>query len=240
VAEVARTDGLEVESCSKQYGPVAALRSVSFRVRPGMIAGLVGANGAGKTTMLHALVGLVRLDSGSMSLDGHPMSSLPAKRMTAFMPDDLPRPVRLTGRELIELNCRLYDHGSDRIGELTERLELDGRLDQPLGGYSHGMRRKIDLIAALAVEPRLLVMDEPFSGLDPGMVKQLQAMLLDLRSDGVSILVSSHDLELVQSVADEIVVLDVGRVVFTGPSEALMSQHRSKDLREAFLNMTME
>lgn len=102
------------------------------------------------------------------------------------------------------------------------------------------MRRKVDLIAALAVEPRLLVMDEPFSGLDPGMVDALQSMLLDLRSDGVSILVSSHDLELVQSVADEIVVLDVGRVVFTGPSEMLMGQHRSKDLREAFLNMTME
>jgi len=240
VAEIALTSGLEVESCSKRYGPVAALQSVSFRVRPGTVVGLVGANGAGKTTMLHALVGLVRLDSGSMSLDGRPMSSLPAKRMTAFMPDDLPRPVRLTGREMIELNCRLYDRRSDRIDLLTEQLELGGRLDQPLAGYSHGMRRKVDLIAALAVEPRLLVMDEPFSGLDPGMVDALQSMLLDLRSDGTAILVSSHDLELVEAIADELVVLDVGRVAFTGPSEALMSQRSAKGLREAFLNMTID
>lgn len=240
MVEVDRTGGLDVESCSKQYGPVRALQSVSLRVPPGTIVGLVGANGAGKTTMLHALVGLVRLDEGSISLDGQPMTSLQARRKTAFMPDDLPRPLRLTGRELIELNCRLYGLRADHVDALTERLDLTGRLDRPLTGYSHGMRRKIDLIAALSVEPQLLVMDEPFSGLDPSMVDVLQSMLLQLRSEGTSILVSSHDLELVDAIADEVVVLDAGRVVFTGSSEALMSQSRSTGLREAFLSMTVD
>lgn len=171
--------GLQFLGCSKRYGATQALSQVTFGVMPGSVVALVGANGAGKTTLLHALVGLVSLDTGDIQLDGVPSRSVAAKRRIAFMPDDLPRPVRLTARELVELTMRLYGCSDVDIDELGARMDLTGRLDQLLASYSHGMRRKVDLMAALAVSPDVLVLDEPFSGLDPGMVAQLAAILED-------------------------------------------------------------
>ena len=232
--------GLEIRECSKSYGETRALDRVSFTVPPGRVVALVGANGAGKTTLLHALVGLIRLESGTMALDGVPAAAVAAKRRTSFMPDDLPRPLRLTGRELVEFNCRLYQCPVPDLEEWARRLDLTSRLDHPLGGYSHGMRRKADLLAALAVAPDLLVLDEPFSGLDPSMVAQLQKILRDLRDAGVAVLVSSHDLELVEELADEIVVLDRGQVVARGSGRAIAAEFGSTDLRSAFLTMIKE
>lgn len=232
--------GLEIRGCTKLYGRTRALDGVSFTVPPGRVVALVGANGAGKTTLLHALVGLIRLDAGTMTLDGVPVSSVAAKRRTSFMPDDLPRPLRLTGRELVEFTCRLYQRPVPDVEHLASRLDLSGRLDHPLGGYSHGMRRKADLMAALAVAPDLLVLDEPFSGLDPGMVAQLQEIVRGLRDSGISVLVSSHDLELGDALADEIVVLDLGRVVARGTGRAIAAEFGSSDLRSAFLTLIGE
>ncbi len=229
--------GLQFLGCSKRYGATQALSQVTFGVMPGSVVALVGANGAGKTTLLHALVGLVSLDTGDIQLDGVPSRSVAAKRRIAFMPDDLPRPVRLTARELVELTMRLYGCSDVDIDELGARMDLTGRLDQLLASYSHGMRRKADLMAALAVSPDVMVLDEPFSGLDPGMVAQLAAILEALRSEGKSVLVSSHDLELVQSIADHIVLIDCGRVAYQGPCDALLRQRSSSTLRDAFLDL---
>lgn len=229
--------GLVLEGCAKRYGPTHALDDVSLDVPSGSVTGLVGANGAGKTTLLHAVVGLIRVDAGVMTLDGVPVHDVRAKRRMSFMPDDLPRPLRLTGRELIELTCRLYGRWPADIDTTARRLELGGRLDEPLSSFSHGMRRKVDLMAALAVEPDLLVLDEPFSGLDPGMVLLLQETIRTLCRAGTAVLVSSHDLELVEALADQIVVLDCGRVVARGGSEELARRFGSGDLRSAFLSI---
>ena len=232
--------GLQIRHCSKTYGGTHALCDVTFDVQPGQIVGLVGANGAGKTTLLHALFGLIRLDAGEVTWEGTPTSSDSARRSMSFMPDDLPRPLRLSGRELIELNCQLYQRPVPDLGAMATELDLAGRLDHPLAGYSHGMRRKIDLMAALAVAPQLLVLDEPFSGLDPGMVAQLQGHLRQLRAQGVAVLVSSHDLELVEALADDVVILDAGEVIARGNAQELAEEFESHDLRSAFLAMMQD
>lgn len=229
--------GLQIRNCVKKYAATRALDEVSFDVAPGHVVGLVGPNGAGKTTLLHSLMGLVRLDGGTMTLDGQSVWSVAAKRRLAFMPDDLPRPMRLTGRELIELNARLYGRRPHAIDDLADRLEMSGKLDQALSSYSHGMRRKADLMAALLVEPDVLVLDEPFSGLDPGMVAGVQEIITELRRRGAAVLLSSHDLELVDSVADRIVMIDFGRVVFDGRSAELLQRVHTDDVRSAFLTM---
>ena len=227
--------GLAITGCVKSYGPIRALDRVSMTVPQGRIVGLVGPNGAGKTTLLHALMGLVRLDQGSMTLDGEPVDRVVVKRRMAFMPDDLPRPSRLTGREFVEFTCRLYGAACRGIEELAARLELDGRFDQRLGSYSHGMRRKVDLMAAVLVIPGILVMDEPFSGLDPSTVAVVQELLTELSGGGVGILLSSHDLELVEEIADDLVMIDHGRVVFRGSTRDLVASSESADVRSAFL-----
>ena len=156
-------EGLVCRSCFKSYGKQLAVEDVSFQVKPGTTVGLVGANGAGKTTVLHAIVGLTRLDAGDITLDGIPTRQAQAKRRLAFMPDDLPRPDHLTGRELISLNTRLYGQRQDEavVNQLADRLEMSDRLDQLVGSFSHGMARKVDFIAAIVVRPDVLILDEP-------------------------------------------------------------------------------
>lgn len=162
-------EGLVCRGCFKSYGKQLAVEDVSFQIKPGTTVGLVGANGAGKTTVLHAIVGLTRLDAGDITLDGIPTRQAQAKRRLAFMPDDLPRPDHLTGRELISLNTRLYGRRQDEavVNQLADRLEMSDRLDQLVGSFSHGMARKVDFIAAIVVRPDVLILDEPFSGMDP-------------------------------------------------------------------------
>jgi ABC-2 type transport system ATP-binding protein len=198
--------------------------------------GLAGPNGAGKTTLLHAIVGLNRLDSGSIRLDGVDTRRIEAKARMAFMPDNLPRPQHLTAREVIYLNCRLYGvtPDRDRVRELAEAFDIEGEIDQRIAGYSHGMSRKVDLIAALVLEPALLVLDEPFSGLDPTMVAALEKVIEGRRDRGWSTLLSSHDLELAANVSDRIVMLHKGVLIFDGTVSRLLSASGEPDVRSAF------
>ena len=233
-------EGLVCRSCFKSYGKQLAVEDVSFQVKPGTTVGLVGANGAGKTTVLHAIVGLTRLDAGDITLDGIPTRQAQAKRRFAFMPDDLPRPDHLTGRELISLNTRLYGQRQDEavVNQLADRLEMSGRLDQMVGSFSHGMARKVDFIAAIVVRPDVLILDEPFSGMDPWMVDEISGILGQRQEEGASNLLSSHDLELVARLANEIVMIDHGRVIFTGSVEELLDFGSAADVRTAFRNIS--
>jgi ABC-2 type transport system ATP-binding protein len=229
-------DGLVCADCGKAYGSTQVLHGVSLRVRPGEVVGLAGPNGAGKTTLLHAIVGLNRLDSGSIRLDGVDTRRPEAKARMAFMPDNLPRPQHLTAREVIYLVCKLYrvTPDPDRVQEFAETFDIAGQFDQQIAGYSHGMSRKVDLIAALLLEPDLLVLDEPFSGLDPTMVAALESVIRQRREQGGSTLLSSHDLELAADVSDRIVMLHRGVVIFDGSVSQLLSTSGLPDVRSAF------
>ena len=233
-------EGLVCRSCFKSYGKQLAVEDVSFQVKPGTTVGLVGANGAGKTTVLHAIVGLTRLDAGDITLDGIPTRQAQAKRRFAFMPDDLPRPDLVTGRELISWNTRRYGQRQDEavVNQLADRLEMSGRLDQMVGSFSHGMARKVDFIAAIVVRPDVLILDEPFSGMDPWMVDEISGILGQRQEEGASNLLSSHDLELVARLANEIVMIDHGRVIFTGSVEEILDCGSAADVRTAFRNIS--
>ncbi len=230
--------GLAFRGCRKSYGQLQALNDVNFDVAYGRIVGLVGPNGAGKTTLLHALMGLICLDTGLITLDGENVRSVKAKQRIAFMPDDLPRPGKLSGREMLEFTCRLYGRRPEGVETLARRLQLNNRLDHRLETYSHGMRRKVDFMSALLLLPDILILDEPFSGLDPGMVALEQEILEELRDEGVGVLLSSHDLELIESLADDLVMIDHGKVVFQGTTKDLVANASTGDIRSAFLTLT--
>ena len=230
------TRGLRCRGCSKSYGKTRALVDLTLHVSPGEVVGLVGPNGAGKTTLLHSIVGLSRLDTGDVTIDGMPASQPEAKHQMAFMPDDLPRPRHLTARELLKLTCRMYGVAFDSAAadELARSLDLGGRLDQTLAGYSHGMARKVDLMAALLVSPSVLLLDEPFSGMDPVVVDVICELLDRGKTTGRMTLLSTHDLELAAKVADRVVMLSAGRVIFDDSLDVLVSGDGPHDLREAF------
>jgi ABC-2 type transport system ATP-binding protein len=230
------TLGLVCSGCTKAYGRSLALDAVSLQVTSGQVVGLVGPNGAGKTTLLHAVVGLVRLDHGSVRINGLSSGSPAAKRHLAFMADDLPRPEHLTGREYVGLVSTLYGRRPDPevMLDLADRLEVLGRLDDLLASLSHGMRRKVDLLAAVAVEPDVLLMDEPFSGLDPTMVDVVGDVVRQRRDAGLATLLSAHDLELAAELADRIVMLDHGRVVVEDTPAGILARCDTTDIRAAF------
>lgn len=232
--------GLACIACSKSYGGAVALEQVSLHVRPGEVVGLVGSNGAGKTTLLHGIVGLTRFDSGTVTVDGIPAHRPEAKRRVAFMPDDLPRPRHLTARELITFVGSLYGRRVDPvdIDRLADTFDLGHRLDHPLAGFSHGMTRKVDLIAALAVEPSVLVMDEPFSGMDPNVVDTMSTVIAERRALGNAVLLSTHDLDLAAGLVDRVVLIDHGQVLVDDDLGSVLADSGSSTLRSAFRSMT--
>ena len=215
---------LELQDVTKAYGARRAVDGISFTVPPGSLTGFVGANGAGKTTTMRVVLGIVQADSGRVLWRGAPMDAT-ARRRTGYMPEErglYPRmPVR---RQLVYL-ARL--HGVDaatarrRVDEVLERLDLGERADDQVDALSLGNQQRAQIAAALVHDPDLLLLDEPFSGLDPVAVDSLTGLLRDVAARGVPVLFSSHQLELVERLCDRVVVLAAGRVVASGEVQAL-------------------
>ena len=200
-----------------------ALDEVGLTVTAGAVHGLLGPNGAGKTTLLRILLGLVRPDSGQVDLLGReaPVGRDRLRNVAGFV--DAPRMwPYLSGRRTLELLVALDDgKGAGRIEEVLHLVGLADRADSKVRGWSTGMRQRLGLAAALLRDPRLLILDEPTSGLDPAGIADVQALLVRLAAEGVTVLVSSHNLAEVQSVCSEVTVLARGTVRFSGPLERL-------------------
>ncbi len=215
------------EAVGKRFGELAALEDVSFEVRPGEVFGLLGPNGAGKTTALRLLCGLLAPDSGRVSVAGHDATREPlaARRNLAFVPDGAPLYATLSPRRHLALVGRL--HGlpeADLRAEgdrLLEALDLLPRADDPVGGFSRGMRQKTALACALLPRPRLLVLDEPLSGLDAPTTAMFKEVLRSWAARGGSVLYTSHLLDVVERVCDRMVILHRGRRVGLGSLEEL-------------------
>ncbi|MDR2895626.1 MAG: ABC transporter ATP-binding protein [Propionibacteriaceae bacterium] len=227
---------LVCQHCTKSYGTTIALADVNLIASAGEIVGLAGPNGAGKTTLLHSIVGIIRLDQGTIQINGLNRTSPSAKRLIGFMPDNLPRPELLTIEEMCRVNCTLFSQPFDRemIDELADVLEIRDRLREPLAGLSHGTCRKADLMAALATRPQILILDEPFSGLDPLMVDRV-VMLIKAHADaGGLVLLSSHDLEITAECATRVLMIQSGEV----QGEFAHSESQFT-LRQAFRDMIL-
>ena len=214
---------VDVLGLRKAYGGLVALDGVNLSVTAGTVHGLLGPNGAGKTTLLRVLLGLVRADAGTVQLLGRDASS-GSNRLEAIAGFvDAPRMwPYLTGRRTLELLAALDDgDGARRIDEVLDLVGLTDRADSKVRGWSTGMRQRLGLAGALLRDPQLLILDEPTSGLDPAGIADVHALLLRLASQGVTVLVSSHNFAEVQAVCTEVTVLAQGTVRFSGPLDQL-------------------
>jgi ABC-2 type transport system ATP-binding protein len=215
---------LAMTDLRKRYGEVVALDGCALSVPRGHIVGFVGANGAGKTTTMRAVFGLVALDRGLVTWDGRPVGA-PERLRFGYMPEERGLYPKMPAAEQLVYFARL--HGADPARAAADadailaRLGLAGRGGANVEQLSHGNQQRVQLAAALVHRPALLVLDEPFAGLDPLAVEEMTAVLSDEAGHGVAVLLSSHQLELVEEVCDMVAIIDRGRVVAAGDVRSL-------------------
>jgi len=210
---------LELRGVSKRFGTLPALDDCTLTARPGRLTGFLGPNGAGKTTAMRAVFGLVALDSGAVLWRGAPVGPAEWERF-GYMPEERGLYPRMRVRDQLVYLGRLSGRTGNEAGRTVdlwlERLGLAGRGHDRVDALSHGNQQRVQLIAALVNEPELLVLDEPFAGLDPLAITAMSDLLHDLAATGVTILFSSHQLDLVEDICEDVVIIDHGRVVTSG------------------------
>jgi ABC-2 type transport system ATP-binding protein len=229
--------GLEVIELEKRFGDIQTLDGLSLHVRPGRVLGFLGPNGAGKTTTMRCLFGLVRADSGEVRWRDRPIGPDEWRRF-GYMPEERGLYPKMRVREQLEFFARLsgLDGGtaSASVERWLGRLGLTARAEERVEALSHGNQQRVQLAAALVHDPELLVLDEPFAGLDPLGVAALAAVIEELAEAGTAVLFSSHQLDLVEDVCRDVVVIERGRVVLAGPLEELRAASRLRYLEVGF------
>ena len=225
---------LEIHDLTKRYGDVVALDGATFNVAPGRIVGVLGPNGAGKTTTMRAIFGLVRPDRGEVRWKGEPVG--PAERdRFGYMPEERGLyPKMKVGEQLVylaELSGLTGARAKEAAGRWLMRLGLGDRADARLEELSHGNQQRVQLAAALVHDPELAVLDEPFSGLDPLGVESLAELLVQTAATGVAVVFSSHQLDLVEDVCQDVVIIDHGSIVLAGVVDDLKAAAPRRSLQ---------
>jgi ABC-2 type transport system ATP-binding protein len=238
---------IQVQTLTKTFGKLAAVKNIDFSVAPGEVFGFLGPNGAGKTTTMRMIVGLLRPTSGRIEIDGHDLVKDPiaARAVTSFIPDRPYLYEKLTGFELLQMVGGLYhlprQATAERSGELLERFGLSEWADTMIEAYSHGMRQRLVFCAALLPEPKLLVVDEPMVGLDPRGARLVKGIFRELCEDQrLAVFLSTHTLEVAEEVCDRIAIIHRGEIVALGNMEELRHQadQPGSHLEEVFLRLT--
>jgi ABC-2 type transport system ATP-binding protein len=226
-----------VSSLTKRYGDLEAVSELSFSVRRGTVTGFLGPNGAGKTTTLRMLLGLAEPTAGEALVFGRRYRDLddPAHRVGAVLESSDFHPGR-TGRNHLRVLATAADIPASRIPEALDLVDMETAADRRVKTYSLGMRQRLGLAAALLGEPELLVLDEPANGLDPAGVHWLRTFLRSFAARGGTALISSHLLAEASLMVDEVVIIDHGRLVASGPLDELTTRRRT--LEDAFLQLT--
>ncbi len=210
------TSTLKISALTKTFAGVKALDAVSLDIAPGQRVALLGHNGAGKSTMMKIILGLIPYDSGTVEVCGGRPGTAAARAQVAYLPENAAFHPALTGQEQIAHYLSLRGESPKRAMELLERVGLHAAARRRIGTYSKGMRQRVGLAQALIGKPRLLVLDEPTSGLDPVSRRDFYALLDGLAAEGASVLLSSHALTEVEARTDRIVILSGGRMVAMG------------------------
>lgn len=232
---------LEIKNYSKSYGDKEVVHQVNLKIADGEIYGIVGHNGAGKTTIIKSVVGIHDFNAGEIFINGKSVKddSLACKKMTAYIPDNPDLYDSLTGirylnfiGDIYQVDERLQD---TLIRSYADAFEMQEHLGDAIGSYSHGMKQKLNIIAALLHQPKLLVLDEPFVGLDPKASHTLKQIMKEMCAQGCSIFFSSHVLEVVEKLCDRIAIIKEGRIVAEGKMEDIVS---NKSLEEVFLELS--
>jgi len=231
---------LRIAGLTKWFDQTLALDALTLDVPPGSCFGLVGPNGSGKSTTLRSVIGLVRPDGGTIQVCGHDIAHelQAARSKIGVVLDPLQLFERLTASEFLTTVGELRQLDPqlviERRVQLFDTLQLSGDADRQIAGYSHGMRKKTALAAAVLHRPRLLLLDEPFEGVDPVSARTMRSMLDRFRAGGGTVVFSSHVMDLVERLCDFVAVIHRGRVVASGRTEALRNGRR---LEEAFIDV---
>mgnify|MGYP003339272540 FL=1 len=220
---------ISAENLTKKYGDLVAVDHVTFQIPQGAITGFVGPNGAGKTTTIRMLLGLVKPSAGSANILAHSISEpetyLPYVGAMIEGPAFYPA---LSGRENLRVLARLGDFPYQRVDELLELVGLSDRATSKFKTYSLGMKQRLGIAAALLPNPKVLILDEPVNGLDPAGIHEVRNLLRALADKGISIFVSSHILSELEVIADHLVVVDQGKVIFQGATKDLLAAHKPR------------
>ena len=234
---------IEAPGLKKSFGKVQALKDVSFVAPDGKVTGLLGPNGAGKSTTLRILYTVLNPDAGTAVIDGADIrsDSMGVRRKIGVLPHSAGLYPNLSARENIAYYGRILGMQDDalqqRIDELAGLLELEDVIDRRAKGFSQGQRTKVALARALVHKPRNLLLDEPTNGLDVMATRALRELILKLKDEGICILFSSHIMQEVAALCDEIVIIGSGRVVAAGTPEALRQSTGEQELEEAFVKV---
>ena len=234
---------LQIEHLTKTYGEKKAVDDLSLHILPGEIYGFIGHNGAGKTTTLKSVAGILRFDAGEIRIAGTSIRTDPlaCKRKFAYIPDNPDLYDYMTGIQYLNFIANIFGVSAAdrqvRIRELAERFELTNDLAQPIAAYSHGMKQKLAIISAWLHAPQLVVMDEPFVGLDPKAAHLLKGMMRELCDRGGAIFFSTHVLEVAEKLCDKVAILRAGKLIRSGTMDEVKGDD---SLEEVFLELEGE
>ena len=227
---------LKIEHLTKTYGEKKAVDDLSLHIRPGEIYGFIGHNGAGKTTTLKSVAGLLRFDAGEIQVCGHSVKADPlaCKRDMAYIPDNPDLYDYMTGIGFLNFIADIFgvdaDTRASRIRHYADTFELTDDLAQPISAYSHGMKQKLAVISALIHTPKLILMDEPFVGLDPVAAHTLKGIMRDICNQGGAIFFSTHVLEVAEKLCDKIAIIRAGKLVRSGTMEEVKGDDSLEDV----------
>lgn len=234
---------LKIEELTKSYGDKKAVDKLSLHIAPGEIYGFIGHNGAGKTTTIKSCTGILQFDSGEIYIDGTSIIKEPlvCKRKIAYIPDNPDLYEFMSGIKYLNFIADIFgvdgDVRKERIHKYAEMFELTGDLAQPISAYSHGMKQKLAIISAWIHEPKLIIMDEPFVGLDPKASHLLKQMMREVCEKGGAIFFSTHVLEVAEKLCDRVAIIKGGQLIRCGTMEEVKGD---TSLEEVFLEMEGE
>ena len=234
---------LYIQHLTKRYGEKKAVDDLSLHIAPGEIYGFIGHNGAGKTTTLKSVVGILQFDEGEITIDGHSIKVDPlvCKREMAYIPDNPDLYEFMTGVKYLNFIADIFGVGAaerqERIRRYADAFELTEDLAQPIAAYSHGMKQKLAIIAAWLHQPKLIIMDEPFVGLDPKASHLLKGMMREVCDQGGAIFFSTHVLEVAEKLCDKVAIIKGGKLIRSGTMEEVKGDD---SLEEVFLELEGE
>lgn len=226
---------LEIQNLTKRYGKTLAVDDVSFTVEAGRIGILLGPNGAGKSTVIKSIAGLLKYEGG-IGINGMPARTVEAKKIFGYVPEIPALFPNLTVEEHLEYIRRAYSVPSEpqEMNELLERFEMEDKKEKLGSELSKGMMQKVSICCALMIHPRVMMLDEPMVGLDPKAIRELKEVILELKTQGATVLISTHMLEMVQELWDDVFVMEKGHIIAVYHREEV----RDRNLDDLFFSVT--
>ena len=231
---------IEIKNVTKKYGDKIAIKNISFDIKDGEIFGFIGHNGAGKTTMIKSLIGILNFDDGDILINNKSIKEDPisCKLEMAYVPDNPDLYENMTAIDFINFVCDMYETPvnvrKENIEKYSKMFEMENKLNDDISSFSHGMKQKVSLIAALSHNPQILIMDEPFVGLDPKAVFDIKNVMKQMTKEGKIIFFSTHILDVAEKLCDRVAIIKNGDIIKIGKMKDIKGD---SSLEEVFLEL---